>query len=164
MRLILRFTGLPQADDLWKLFLGGLIGLMLWELFARFLTPIFVGGPLEPAALIISLLQNLFGVTIPRLPAEAIHYTTGIVFYPIGYWILSRYILTLGTTGDGILWGFVTWILALGVFASLAGLPFMLGFIPLTWFSLIGHVLYAFTAVTVASRLGARAPAVARAA
>ncbi|MCB1882495.1 MAG: hypothetical protein KDG89_00640 [Geminicoccaceae bacterium] len=29
------------------------------------------------------------------------------------------------------------WILALGVFASL---PFMPGFIPLTWMSLVGHV------------------------
>ena len=36
--------------------------------------------------------------------------------------------------------GVLTWILALGVFASLAGLPFMLGFIPLTWMSLVGHV------------------------
>ena len=41
-----------------RLCVGGLVGLLAWELFAQFLTPIFVGGPLEPPALITSLIQH----------------------------------------------------------------------------------------------------------
>jgi len=43
------------------------------------------------------------------------------------------------------------------VFASLAGLPFMLGWIPLTWMSLVGHVIYAQVAVALFHDLEARA-------
>jgi hypothetical protein len=93
-----------------------------------------------------------------RLLAEVIHYLTGILLYPLGYWFTSRWVAILGMLGDGLLWGVVTWILALGVFASLAGLPFMLGWIPLTWFSLIGHVIYAVVGVGVAERWTARGP------
>ena len=48
-----------------------------------------------------------------------------------------------------MIWGVITWVLALGLFASLAGLPFMLNFIPLSWMSLVGHTLYAMVAVTL---------------
>ena len=136
-----------SAAGFGKLFLGGFIGLMLWEVFARFLTPIFVGGPLQPASLVISLFQNVLGFNPGRPAAEVIHYLTGIVFYPIGYYILTRYIISFGALIDGIVWGVITWILALGVFATAAGLPFMLGFIKLSWFSLIGHVIYGVVAV-----------------
>jgi hypothetical protein len=152
MPLILRDGGLPTAADLGRLCLGGFVGLMAWEAFARFVTPVFLGGALEPAALVTSLVQNWTGVVVPRLLAEAVHYLTGILLYPLGYWFTSRWIVSFGTLGDGVLWGVVTWILALGVFASLAGLPFMLGWIPLTWFSLVGHLIYGVLAVEIAER------------
>jgi hypothetical protein len=108
---------------------------------------------------VTSLIQNWTGVVVPRLLAEAIHCLTGILLYLLGYWFTSRRLATFGTLGDGLLWGVVTWILALGVFASLAGLPFMLGWIPLTWFSLVGHVIYAVVAVGVADQSTAQGPA-----
>ena len=134
----------PRA--LIALFAGGLLGLVVWEVFARVITPLVLGGPLEPAGLIISLFRNLIDINPGRPAAEVIHYLTGIFFYPIGYYILSR-IASFGAVVDGLAWGVITWVLALGVFASLAGFPFMLNFIPLTWMSLLGHVLYALVAV-----------------
>jgi hypothetical protein len=159
MRLILKNGGLPSRGKLAWLAVGGFIGLVAWELFANLVTPIFVGGPLEPPALITSLIQHWTGIVVPWPLAVAIHYATGILLYPLGYWFLSRWLVTFGTIVDGVLWGVITWILALGVFASLAGLPFMLGWIPLTWFSLIGHVIYALLAVVIAERGAAKAAA-----
>ena len=120
----------------------------MWELFARFLTPLIIGGALEPAALVISLFQNVFGFNPGRPLAELIHYSTGILLYPLMYWGLSR-TRSFGTAIDGLLWGIATWFLALGVFATAAGLPFMLGFIPLAWMSLFGHVIYGQLAVAL---------------
>lgn len=140
---------IPDARTLRNLCLGGAAGLLAWELFARLVTPEVIGGPLEPASLIISLFQNLFGFDPGRPAAEALHYVTGVALYPLAYWLLTSLTLSLGPTADGVVWGVVTWILALGLFASLAGLPFMLGFIPLSWMSLVGHMLYAMVAVTL---------------
>lgn len=145
-----------DARTLRDLCLGGAAGLLTWELFARLLTPEVIGGPLEPASLIISLFENLFAVNPGRPVAEALHYVTGIALYPLAYWILTRLARSLGPTLDGLLWGIATWVIALGLFASLAGLPFMLGFIPLTWMSLVGHMLYAMVAVGVFLELRAR--------
>ncbi len=138
-----------DAGTLVKLCLGGAAGLLTWELFARLLTPQVIGGPLEPASLIISLFENLFAFNPGRPAAEALHYVTGIAGYPLAYYVLTRVARSLGPTLDGLLWGVATWVIALGLFASLAGLPFMLGFIPLSWMSLVGHMLYAMVAVGV---------------
>lgn len=146
-----------------RLALGSVVGLVAWEQFANFVTPLFVGGPLEPPALVTSPVQRWTGVVVPWALAVAIHRATGILPYPLGYWFTSRWLVSFGTLGDGFLWGVVTWILALGVFATLAGLPFMLGLIPRTWFSLLGHVIYAAVAVLVAERGRAGRPAAASA-
>jgi len=138
-----------DAATLRQLCIGGAAGLVTWELFARLLTPEVLGGPLEPASLIISLFANLFGLNPGRSAAEGLHYVTGIALYPLAYWILTRLLRSAGPTLDGLLWGIATWVIALGLFASLAGLPFMLGFIPLSWMSLVGHMLYAMVAVSV---------------
>jgi hypothetical protein len=41
---ILRNGGLPTGGDVLRLAVGGFLGLMAWELFARFATPILVGA------------------------------------------------------------------------------------------------------------------------
>ena len=140
---------IPDARTLRDLCLGGAAGLLTWEVFARVITPEIIGGPLEPAALIVSLFQNLCGIDPGRPAAEALHYVTGIALYPLAYWVLTRLTVSLGPTADGVIWGVITWVLALGLFASLAGLPIMLNFIPLSWMSLVGHTLYAMVAVTL---------------
>jgi hypothetical protein len=124
--------------------LAGIAADLTWEVWARGITPLWVGGPLEPAALV----QSVFGLR-SRLPAELIHLVVGVLFYPLGYLFLARplahavvpwlpwWLVAVG-------YGVGLWIFALYIMAHLiAGLPPFLGFIPLSWASLVGHVLFA---------------------
>lgn len=123
--------------------LAGLSADITWEIWARLITPLWIGGPLEPAGLV----QSVFGFN-NLLLAEAIHAIVGIIFYPIGYLFIARPLqrlllpkLPLVLTGIGF--GVGLWVFALYVMAHLfAGLPPFLGFITLTWASLIGHILF----------------------
>ena len=130
---------IPSLRVLGCLVAGGHAADIVWEVWARVVTPIFIGGPLQPAALILSLF---------RLPdayfvhAEVLHVITGLLFYPLVMWGIRTYLIAGSRLFDGLVIGLFTWFLALGVFAPLAGLPFMLAFIPLTWMSGIGHVIY----------------------
>ena len=143
----------PTLGEVVMLSIGGLAGLIVWEVFANPVTSWIVGGPLQPPALIISLFQNLFGVNPGWTAAAILHYATGILFYPLGYFFVTRVLASFGKWIDGVLWGIATWVIALGFFATLAGLPFMLGFILLSWMSLVGHVIYAVVAALVFEHL-----------
>ncbi len=124
--------------------LAGVAADLTWEVWARLLTPLWVGGPLEPAALV----QSVFGLP-SRLPAELIHLVTGVVLYPIGYLLIARPLARLIVPWApwwlvAVGYGVGLWIFALYIMAHLvAGLPPFLGFIPLTWASLVGHLLFA---------------------
>ncbi len=132
--------------------LAGLAADLSWEIWARLITPQLpgVGGPLEPEALI----RSVFGLSSKPL-AEAIHAVVGVVFYPLGYLFIARPLqrivlpsLPWWLTGAGF--GVGLWIFALFVMAHLvAGLPAFLGFIPLTWASLGGHILFGFVTAFV---------------
>ncbi|EDP61219.1 hypothetical protein BAL199_00892 [alpha proteobacterium BAL199] len=74
-----------DAATLRNLCIGGAAGLVTWEVFARLLTPQIIGGPLQPASLIISLFENLIGLNPGRPAAEALHYVTGVALYPLAY-------------------------------------------------------------------------------
>ncbi|EJC63472.1 hypothetical protein Rleg5DRAFT_0154 [Rhizobium leguminosarum bv. viciae WSM1455] len=134
--------------------LSGLAANITWEIWARLITPLWVGGPLEPAALV----QSVFGFN-NLLLAEAIHAIVGIVFYPIGYLFIARPLqrlivpkLPLLLTGIGF--GIGLWIFALYVMAHLfGGQPAFLGFVTLTWASLIGHILFGTVVAFVVRRI-----------
>ncbi len=123
--------------------LSGLAADLTWEFWARVITPLWVGGPLQPAALI----QSVFGFRNNGL-AEVIHAVVGIVFYPLGYLFIARPLQRLVVPGlpvllTGVGFGIGLWVFALYVMAHLiAGLPAFLDFITLTWASLVGHVLF----------------------
>jgi hypothetical protein len=135
--------------------ISGLAADIAWETWARLITPILVGGPLEPAALV----QSVFGFD-NRLAAEAIHAIVGIVFYPIGYLFIARPLqrlifpkLPLLLTGIGF--GIGLWVFALYVMAHLfGGQPPFLGFIPLTWASLFGHMIFGTVVAFIVRALG----------
>ncbi|MCX2725111.1 hypothetical protein QW131_21815 [Roseibium salinum] len=130
--------------------LAGLAADIAWEVWARAITPFWVGGPLEPAALV----QSVFGFRNLFL-AEAIHAVVGIVFYPLGYLFIARPIARIATPFlpwwiVGLGFGIGLWVFALYVMAHIfAGLPPFLGFIQLTWASLVGHLIFGLVTAAV---------------
>lgn len=123
-------------------FVAGIIGVVAWEIVGNYIAPLIIGGKLSPIGLIISLFKNTLGFNPGRDVAMAIHFFTGIVGYPLAYLIATRVVRSFGSIVDGLALGVGTWILALGIFAPLAGFPFMLNFGNLTWMSLGGHIVY----------------------
>lgn len=123
---------------------------IVWEGWARFATPLLVGGPLEPAALV----QSVFGLE-SRTLAELIHGVVGVVFYPLGYLFVARPIARIVTPFlpwwvVGLGFGLGLWVFALYVMAHLiAGLPAFLGFIPLAWASCAGHMIFGLVTAAV---------------
>lgn len=142
----------PRIDRaLWvAVLLAGLAADLSWEIWARGITPLWVGGPLEPAALV----QSVFGLS-SRFLAEIIHFAVGVVFYPLGWLFVARPLARTLTPFlpwwvAAIGFGVGLWVFALFVMAHLiAGLPAFLGFIPLTWASLVGHVIFGVVCVAV---------------
>ncbi len=125
--------------------LAGLGADLGWEVWARVVTPILpgVGGPLEPAGLI----QSVFGFH-NRPVGEAIHVVVGVVLYPLAFLLIARPLqrallprLPWWLTALGF--GIGLFVFALYVMAHLvAGLPSFLGWTPLTYASLTGHLLF----------------------
>ncbi|MBD1546946.1 hypothetical protein HK439_11785 [Labrenzia aggregata] len=130
--------------------LAGIAADLTWEIWARGITPFWVGGPLEPAALV----QSVFGLKNHFL-AELIHGVVGVLFYPLGYLFIARPIARVVTPFlpwwiVGLGFGVGLWIFALYIMAHLfAGLPPFLGFITLAWASLVGHLLFGLVTAAV---------------
>jgi hypothetical protein len=114
----LRIPPVPSLASIAKLFAGGLAGLLIWEIWARVFTKAVLGYPLQPAGLIDALFQHNFGLTVPWLTREALHYIVGIVGYPVAYYVISRSVPKYGLVLDVIVWLTFT---AGVVFAAVAG-------------------------------------------
>ncbi|WP_406854336.1 hypothetical protein ABEG18_17515 [Alsobacter sp. KACC 23698] len=99
---------IPDRRTLAWLFVGGFLGLMAWEVWARLITAWVLGGPLEPAELVISLVRTWTGYELGRLPAEAAHYAIGIFGYPILYYVVSRFLRNWAVTLDIGVWAIFT--------------------------------------------------------
>ncbi|MEO1205215.1 MAG: hypothetical protein AAFV45_02685 [Pseudomonadota bacterium] len=159
----------PNAVSIFTTFvLAAVAALATWEIFARLIAPLWIGGPLEPAGLIQSvfnsaLVKDLFGsVGLTKSGAEALHIFTGLVGYPLGYLLVVRPLAR--ATVPALPWWFVSavygtalWVFALYIMAHLiAGFPAFIGFGALTWASLVGHVAYAVVlGAIVRARFGA---------
>lgn len=132
---------------------AGLAADIVWEIWARYITPLWVGGPLQPATLV----QQVFGGISYGL-AEAIHAFVGIVAYPLGYLYVARPIADKVTPFlpwqvVGLGFGVGLWVFALYVMAHLiAGNPPFLGWINLTWASLGGHMIFGLIVAYVIRR------------
>jgi hypothetical protein len=148
----------PSLTLLFVAMAAGLAADIAWEIWARGLTPLWVGGPLQPAALV----QQVFGGISYGL-AETIHAVVGILFYPLGYLYLARPIADRVTPllpwwVVGLGFGVGLWVFALYVMAHLiAGNPPFLGWVRLTWASLGGHMLFGLIVAAVIRRLEPRA-------
>ena len=141
---------LAPAHLIITVLLAGIAAEVVWEIWARLITPIFVGGPLEPAALV----QDVFGLKT-RLPAEIIHFLVGLIAYPLGYIFIAQPVARAITPFFpwwivAIGYGIGLWVFALYIMAHFfAGQPPFLGFIPLTWASLVGHLAFSVALAAV---------------
>ena len=93
---------IPSTKTLFNLAVGGLVGLLIWEIFARVLTKALLGYPLEPAGLIDAILNHQFGISINVWLREALHYAVGILGYPIAFYIIARLVPRWSLVLDGI--------------------------------------------------------------
>lgn len=149
---------IPTPKTVINLMLGGCAALGFWELFSAVPTAWFAEYPLEPPELVKSLFKHQLGLDISTPVAKLLHYLTGILFYPLGYFALTRYVRSLGMPADGWIWGVITYFIALGFFAPLAGQTFLLLDVPrLSFMSLVGHAIYGYIGAYVFERLETRA-------
>ncbi len=109
---LVRIPTIPSARTLMNLLIGGFAGLLLWEIWARVITPLVIGGPLEPPGLVISLAENVFGYKLDLGPATVIHWIIGIVGYPILYYIISRSIRDYGVVLEALVLSIFTLFVA----------------------------------------------------
>lgn len=144
------------GGTLLTLLMAGVVSVIVWEVWARFMTPLWIGGPLEPAGLV----QAVFGLS-DRTTAEAIHFATGLIAYPFGYIFIARPIAkailpALPWWIVALAYGVALWVFALYFMAHLAaGFPAFLGFQQITWASLVGHLLFALAGgAAVKARMG----------
>ncbi|SFD52702.1 hypothetical protein SAMN05428997_13161 [Bosea sp. CRIB-10] len=145
-----RSYALPTTRTLGNLVLGGFAGLGFWELFSAVPTAWFAEYPLEPPELVKSLFSHQLGVSLSTPMAKLLHFVTGFLFYPLGYWILTRWMKSFGMPADGWIWGVITYFIALAFFAPLAGQQFLLQDVPrLSLMSLVGHAIYGWLAAHV---------------
>jgi hypothetical protein len=138
---------IPSARTVLNLAIGGFAGLGFWEFFSAVPTAWVASFPLQPPELVKSLFSHQFGLTLSNPVAEGLHYVTGFLFYPLGYWVMTRWLPRFGMPADGWIWGVITYFIALGFFAPLAGQSFLLHDIPaLSFMSLVGHAIYGYIA------------------
>lgn len=120
----------PSVATLGKLFAGGLAGLIVWEIWAKVLTPPVAGFPLEPPALVATLIARWTGVQVSSATATALHYAVGIIGYPIVYWVISRGFRAWAGTFDILVWVLMTlavaWLAASGNATLFIGLFWLL--------------------------------------
>lgn len=144
---------IPDARTLALLALGGCAGTGFWEMFSHFPTALVAGLPLQPPELVKSLFHHRLGITVSEPWAQALHFLTGIIGYPLGYFLLTRWVKSFGMPADGWIWGVITYFIALGFFAPLAGQRFLLLDVPaLSFMSLVGHAIYGYLAALVFER------------
>ena len=148
---------LPTARQIAHLTIGGFAGLGFWEAFAAVPTAWVAGFPLEPPELVKALFAHQFGAALPVSLAKLLHFVTGALLYPLGYWAMTRLVWPVRTSTSGWVWGVITYFIALGFFAPLAGFPFLLRDVPLlSLMSLVGHAIYGWLAAWVFERLEER--------
>lgn len=132
---------------------AGAVAEMVLEFLAWWIAPALLGRPMRPDILVSHLASQQVGADISVVTAVTIHLVLGFFIFPLVYVIARAKLAFKGLWLPSIVYGIVLWAFAQMILAPLAGRPFMLGFIPYTWFSLVAHVLYTVVIALVLERL-----------
>lgn len=150
----------PSSEILATLLVAGSLATAAFGVFGESLSPALGFATLAPAPLANSVIEAVTGS--PWMPgAEALHYATGLVAYPLGWLLVARPLARrlapgLGWLAPSIAYGVALWVFALFVMAHLvAGMPAFLGFGGIAWVALAGHVVYAAVVAAVIERRAA---------
>ena len=137
-----KYTGVLKWDGLLIVLAAGGIGELVLEFFAWWVVPATLGRPMRPDILVADIAQSLLSVEISVVLAATIHLMLGVLIFPLLF-VVARAVIQFKTTMiPAVIYGVILWAIAQMILAPLAGRPFMLGLIPYTWASLVGHVLY----------------------
>ncbi|MEL6585801.1 MAG: hypothetical protein AAFY65_05330 [Pseudomonadota bacterium] len=138
----------------WTLLIAGALATIAFDLFGQGLSPLAGFAKLAPVGLAQATLSKVFGAA-PKGAADTLHILTGMVAYPLGYFLIARPLAAKIT--PWMHWSLVAtaygvglWVFALYVMAHLvAGNAPFLGFSGITWVALWGHILFALVAAAV---------------
>jgi hypothetical protein len=131
---------LLDPKGLGRFIIPGIAGLVVWEVFARLVAPLWIGFALDPTALI----EKAFGIS--GVPAQFLHLLAALVIFPVGYVLVvkpvqERLVPRLPWPLAGLGYGVGLWVFAMyGMASLLGGAPPFLGFEPIAWASLVGHL------------------------
>jgi hypothetical protein len=110
---------IPDTRTIRNLAIGGLAGLLIWEVFARVVTKAVLGEPLEPAGLIDAIFNHQLGIAVNVWLREALHYSVGILGYPIAFYLISKLVPRWSAVLDAIV--FATFTVAAASYAITNG-------------------------------------------
>ncbi len=113
--------------------LSGIAASIAFDVFGQLLSPAAGFVELAPVGLAELVIAKLFGVSTTG-GAYALHFLTGLLFYPLGYLFAARPVARAVAPQTpwwvvGVIYGVITWLWAVYVMAYLvAGLPAFFGF------------------------------------
>ncbi|MEM7545834.1 MAG: hypothetical protein AAF367_09890 [Pseudomonadota bacterium] len=147
---------LPEINvsTLMTLMFAGALATVAFDLFGQALSPALGFAKLAPVGLAKGTLSAIFGAA-PKGMGELLHYATGMLAYPLGWFLIARPVWQaimprLHWLVPAVVYGVALWVFALyGVAHFVAGMKPFLGFTGITWVALVGHVLFAVVAAWV---------------
>lgn len=136
---------------------AGALATIIFDLFGQGLSPLAGFAKLAPIPLANATLNTVFGGA-PKGAGDVLHILTGLIAYPLGYFLIARPIAAkilpgLHWSAVAAAYGAGLWIFALYFVAHLvAGNAPFLGFSGITWVALWGHVIYGLVAAAIIER------------
>lgn len=145
-----------NITTLMTILIAGALATVAFDVFGKSISPMLGFAKLAPVPLANGVIKTIFGAGY-RPGADLLHYTAGMLAYPIGWMFIARPLhkMILPSLPQFIvstIYGIALWVFALYFMAHLiAGNKAFLGFTGITWVALVGHVLFAWVVTWVVS-------------
>ncbi len=147
------------GNNLLLLLAAGAAAEVILEMVSWWAFPPLLGMPMRPHILVGDVTRSLAGVDLPTTVAVAGHLALGLFIFPAVYLLARDKFGFQSVLLPGVVFGVLLWLIAQTTLAPLAGRPFMLGFIPYTWGSLVAHIVYTVVLAKALERLFPRGAA-----